>query len=238
MEKDSGIVISDKLLHLCNTNNQQNKKYDVANSEYSELLHDMYESEYKVFDYPADCKKDSDKTYQRNKTQKRIALHINGKKASISWIQKYCKFFGCSADYLLGYIDKPTHEITDINKASGLSTAAIQKLLDNQETKIITDNLLRTNSIDLFIQALKASVQIKHVNNFIAAQLQKNTLAGITENDIALFKSNLESGNQSQIDQFAINCFKSLLQDEKIDNYFDELATKRYLDNLDFDTKN
>ncbi len=123
-ERDSGIVISDKLLYLCKCN-QQNKVYDVENGIYKDLLHDMYEGKYKVFDYPADC----DKAYERVKTQRRIAQHINGKKASIAWIKNYCKFFGCSADYMLGLIDSPTKELTDIHNRTGLSDHAIKGLL-------------------------------------------------------------------------------------------------------------
>lgn len=29
------------------------------------------------------------------------------------WIKRYCKYFGCSADYLLGMIDNPTHAQND-----------------------------------------------------------------------------------------------------------------------------
>jgi len=39
-----------------------------------------------------------------------------------------CRFFKCSADYLLGFIDLPTHADTDINKETGLSKDAINCL--------------------------------------------------------------------------------------------------------------
>lgn len=167
---------------------------------------------------------------------KTIRSHVLDKSdIEITWLKNYCTFFHCSADYILGYINEPTHEKTDINKASGLSSAAIQKLLDNPEVKIVTDNLLKNNGINYFIEALTASVQIGHMNNFIASQLEKNKIPGVTKNDLDLFRSNLDSGNQSQVEQFAIVCFDSLLRDKKLNDYFDDKATKRFLDNLDSD---
>lgn len=50
------------------------------------------------------------------------------KNISVEWIKHYCDFFKCSADYLLGYIDLPTHKGTDINKETGLSEDAIHGL--------------------------------------------------------------------------------------------------------------
>lgn len=44
------------------------------------------------------------------------------------WLKAYCDYFGCSADFLFGYIDMPTKEKTDINKLTGLSDAAIEAL--------------------------------------------------------------------------------------------------------------
>lgn len=43
-------------------------------------------------------------------------------------ISAYCKYFKCSADYLLGYIPLPTHENTDIESYTGLSNESIECL--------------------------------------------------------------------------------------------------------------
>ncbi len=48
---------------------------------------------------------------------------------SVAWIKCYCDFFNCSADYLLGYIDLPTHQNTDVQKVTGLSDDAIKQLI-------------------------------------------------------------------------------------------------------------
>ena len=47
---------------------------------------------------------------------------------STEWIMAYCKFFRCSADYLLGYIDGPTHEAVEIERETGLSEASVDVL--------------------------------------------------------------------------------------------------------------
>jgi len=70
---------------------------------------------------------------QNNDLARQLKRHLTDdhKKPIIletKWIIRYCKFFGCSADYLFGFIDNPTHEITDIRKQIGLSVDAITKL--------------------------------------------------------------------------------------------------------------
>lgn len=44
------------------------------------------------------------------------------------YVSEYCNVFHCSADYLLGYIDYPTHSDTDVAKAIGLSLTSISSL--------------------------------------------------------------------------------------------------------------
>lgn len=47
---------------------------------------------------------------------------------STEWIMAYCRFFRCSADYLLGYIDSPTHESVAVEQETGLSEASVSVL--------------------------------------------------------------------------------------------------------------
>ncbi len=59
------------------------------------------------------------------------------KEMSGKYILAYCKFFHCSADYLLGLIEMPTHAETDIHAETGLSTEAIDRLIEwNKKTKL------------------------------------------------------------------------------------------------------
>lgn len=54
--------------------------------------------------------------------------YSDAKNVPIYWVRHYCDYFGCSADYLLGYIDLPTHAATDVSAKTGLSLDAIKSL--------------------------------------------------------------------------------------------------------------
>lgn len=88
-----------------------------------------------------------------------------------STLKIYCDFLGCSADYLLGIIDAPTYEITDIKAKTNLSPAAVKNLLQaDTDTKIVIDRLLAGNYIKSLPAALKsffsigAAVEVKTDN--------------------------------------------------------------------------
>ncbi len=49
------------------------------------------------------------KIHNHSNTKHLLQGHVNGKNISIDWIKNYCIYFGCSSDYLLGFIDTPTH---------------------------------------------------------------------------------------------------------------------------------
>lgn len=74
------------------------------------------------------------------------------------YISEYCNFFHCSADYLLGYIDYPTHSDTDIGKETGLSLSAIAsvKKINNSWDSIeseVFDFILKDSN--MFLDFLK-----------------------------------------------------------------------------------
>ncbi len=108
-----------------------------------------------------------------------INLHLGGKSVtslSGSWIKRYCDFFGCSADFLMGYIKESTHEITSVAEYTGLSEDAIRILhylhgirsskpikgemeyIDMNQTKSINAKLVDTIS-DL-IEDMQAEIDI------------------------------------------------------------------------------
>lgn len=67
----------------------------------------------------------------RNSARTQIGRHRNAISASSlegKWLKAYCDYFNCSADYLFGYIDLPTHADTDIQKETGLSADSINFL--------------------------------------------------------------------------------------------------------------
>lgn len=106
---------------------------------------------------------------------KRIKVDLRNtdfKGTSGKYMLAYCKFFHCSADYLLGLIEMPTHVETDIHAKTGLSTDAIEQLIEwHEKTKLPNSNLYR-NSI-LFISDLleccgiQAAALAENVSNYL-----------------------------------------------------------------------
>ena len=63
-------------------------------------------------------------------TRQKIARDIKkGAPIKVEFLDWYCRFFGCSADYLMGYIDTPTHEEKEIQELTGLNDGAVRTLL-------------------------------------------------------------------------------------------------------------
>ena len=88
-----------------------------------------------VIEYPDVVKIDHKRTEteQQRYTEKTIRDHLKDCEDIVEnlhgvWILRYCDFFGCSADYLLGYIDHPSHTATDVHEYTGLSENALQIL--------------------------------------------------------------------------------------------------------------
>lgn len=86
----------------------------------------------------------------------------------ITWLHNYCKFFKCSADYILGYIDQPTHETTDVYSKTGLSFSSAKKLLKaDKDTQILFDRLIAGGYLKDIVSAMNtyydigSSVQIR-----------------------------------------------------------------------------
>lgn len=48
---------------------------------------------------------------------------------STEWINNYCKVFNCDSDYLFGYTDTPSRDVTDISEATGLSEDNVRMLV-------------------------------------------------------------------------------------------------------------
>ena len=88
-----------------------------------DLVQRMYDA--KILLYPDGAKTDTQKRERRNSAIRSVDNHLNGKMPETEWIKRYCNFFDCSADYLLGFILLPNHSATDISDYTGLSETAI-----------------------------------------------------------------------------------------------------------------
>lgn len=61
------------------------------------------------------------------------------------WLKAYCDYFKCSADYLFGYIELPTHEKNNIKNHTGLSENAIDKLINLYNIANSNENTFRSH---------------------------------------------------------------------------------------------
>ncbi len=81
---------------------------------------------------------------------KTINNHRNGLSVGTDWIKYYCEFFNCSADYLVGIIEYPTHEITDIVSEIGLDTESISRLQKMNKYRNFNRGLCKLIKSDAF----------------------------------------------------------------------------------------
>lgn len=90
------------------------------------------------------CTDINSRSKQRSSTKKLLQNHLNvssAKDISGQWLTCYCEYFDCSADYLMGYIEKSTYADTDIYKETGLDEKSIQTLREIQKTDIIENTV-------------------------------------------------------------------------------------------------
>lgn len=58
------------------------------------------------------------------------------------FLDYYCRYFGCSADFLMGYIDTPTHEEKTLKDLTALSDTSCRALLEKEGVIIRALDLL------------------------------------------------------------------------------------------------
>ena len=110
-----------------------------------------------------------------NNAARTINLHLSGKPVetlSGVWLIRYCKFFSCSADYLLGFIDTPTHKIASVCKNTGLSADAAETLIFFNGGKRYQENEAVTISERNILQAkAKANRYTEIINRLLECDL-------------------------------------------------------------------
>ncbi len=123
--------------------------------------------------------------------ERSIDNHLNGCRMGIDYLKLYCDFFGCSADYLLGYIPDKTHELTDIAESTGLSEGAIECLKEmNDESKAVLNFLLEDDDALWVLLENMSKFQEAYNNNIDALQ---NVLDHPESNDAKLKKANADT---------------------------------------------
>ena len=119
-----------------------------------------------ILEYDSDNNPDS-RSKQRTYIKRVLQGHIkifSAENISGDWLTKYCMYFDCSADYLMGYIENPTQAYTDICKKTGLTVEAIAalKLLKLDAEK---DSIFQNIELDVL--------------NFILESIHKRQKSGI-----------------------------------------------------------
>lgn len=152
----------------------------------TQLARKMIEDGCLAFLVNSDLKKRIDSARSRIETHRRdvdSAENVEGK-----WLKAYCDYFKCSADYLFGYIDFPTHENTDIQKVTGLSKTAIDYLLAKSHSKYFT------NVLDILLKPGYFDNALFHIDKYMAKvceyekltktrhERQKNIISECVEN--------------------------------------------------------
>lgn len=102
---------------------------------YYEYLNIHDENGKKIFDENATYTgaKNNDYRYAVDIVRKEVTKNLKDYDCRNSkFLYAYCIMFGCSADYLLGFIDLPTHTDTNIYNETGLNEESIQTLREIQ----------------------------------------------------------------------------------------------------------
>lgn len=138
----------------------KSKRIDISGKKWSKVVakdmfarnilnYDSYSKQYNVYENDVTEKKVTDNISRilRSHVDDTNVCHL-----SSEWIRHYCDYFGCSADYLLGIIKKPTHAQND---NIPLTLNAINQLREYQKHKdddflqgvLSTINILLDNPI-------------------------------------------------------------------------------------------
>ena len=85
----------------------------------------------------------ADRGYEIENTRQKIRGDLEKDSArTVDHLDLYCRYFGCSADFLMGYIDTPTHEEKVLKDLTALSDTSCRALLEKEGVIIRALDLL------------------------------------------------------------------------------------------------
>lgn len=178
MKKDEWMK-NERLLSLINNYKPQIKTtLELARLLYDECFELLKECERKfVYNPRFNYNSPENNSYRQaiDTIYKRVKVDLRNtdfKGTNGKYLLAYCKFFHCSADYLLGLIEMPTHTETDIHAETGLSTEAIERLIEWNEKSKLQHSVFYHKSI-IFISdlleccSIQAAALAKNVYNYL-----------------------------------------------------------------------
>lgn len=152
----------------------------------------------------------------------RIADYENNKSyPNTQELDIMCDLFGCSADYLLCRIDYPTHEITDICTASGLTEDAaetlqtLQYLARENKNSAATAVLQTINDLIMAIDPSRPEESaLADIHGFIHAD--ENTLTDDLDRPLDLWITNqkTKTGLHPKLDELVHSIYKDRIYDK------------------------
>lgn len=110
--------------------------------DFTKVANDLYDKHLREYSISCEDKAKNDSSRLKN-TADTLRKHLDitsGENISGLWLNIYCKYFHCSCDYLMGYINRPTQINTDIALQIGLSDAAIDTLRVLNDTLHVSNN--------------------------------------------------------------------------------------------------
>ena len=134
--------------------------------DFTSVAKSLYENDkgLRVYSYDADDKTIYSQTKNTADKLRKDLLKTSCDDISGTWLNIYCKFFGCSCDFLMGYIKYPKHDNTNISSILGLSDSAINVLTRD---RALYGNLADTlNATIGNIKTAKKGVPSNAWNNF------------------------------------------------------------------------
>lgn len=141
----------------------------------------------------------------------------------------YCRYFGCSADFLMGYIDTPTHEEKALEDLTALSGTSCRALLEKDRyivkaldlllpdiRKVRSYDPIRNENIDSERELDKYNL-FGNISSYLTSKEAKSVSSGFSgsiETEGVIFFSD-ESGNLAALDPRKISAvFMLEIQEE------------------------
>lgn len=173
----------------------------------------------------------------RQKITRDIENEFPVKAEFLDW---YCRYFGCSADFLMGYIDTPTHEEKVLKDLTALSDASCRALLKKEGAIIRALDLLlpdiqkvrsydpiRNENIDSERELDKYNL-FGHISSYLTSKEAKSVSSGfsgsIETEGVILFSD--ESGNLTALDPRKISAVLMLQIQEELQRIRDDIQNK------------
>ena len=201
-------------------------------------INDSLELAYKLLGYKEKPKSNTDEYIYCRKKARTIDNHLslgnlNEQNSSVSlktcFLVEYCMFFNCSADYLLGYINYPTHKQTDIGKETGLSPESINELvkLPKTEQYILNCLLEKYPRLPELLKRIRQTVVYSTLDKDVHITLNKENSYYPDTKDVFAFVSELNKYNLREVSSYALSqTLHEIVETLYDDEYLKELSVE------------